>query len=154
MKALQLSGQHARELYKTADKLWLKQMLEDSFTPEELTGSMKDFIKVWEDACTITGDDPVKSLPFPDPQNRRQIAANAFYKMDVIRELLNSDVPQDGAWLYYPFFDRSGGGFSYYGCDYSCTYSSVGARLSYHSSELAIYAGKQFLDIYRDFMTL
>ena len=110
-------------------------------------------IKNWEDACNVTGEDPVQSLPYPNPGSRRQLAVNAYHKMDVIRELLNSDIPQNGTALYYPWFDLSGGGFSYDGCGSTGTVTNVGARLCFHSADLAIYAGKQFLDIYREFMT-
>ncbi|CAM3555055.1 hypothetical protein ELOC111193_10640 [Elizabethkingia occulta] len=57
---------------------------------------------------------------------------------------------------YYPWFrmGSSSGGFSY--GDYDCvrSLSLVGSRLCYKSSELAKYAGTQFISIYKKFTTL
>ncbi|HAT3998580.1 TPA: hypothetical protein I9Y90_000062 [Elizabethkingia anophelis] len=57
---------------------------------------------------------------------------------------------------YYPWFrmGSSSGGFSYDGfvCDLSL--SIVGSRLCYKSSELAKYAGTQFISIYEKFTNL
>ena len=62
-------------------------------------------------------------------------------------------------YKYFPWFEfernstaDTGFGFSY--CDWtdSRTYTLVGARLCFKTSELAKYAGTQFTDLYRDYM--
>lgn len=52
---------------------------------------------------------------------------------------------------YYPWFEMGGSsGFRFY--DYSYWRSAVGSRLCFKSKELAEYAGKQFIDLYKQFM--
>lgn len=52
---------------------------------------------------------------------------------------------------FYPYFDMSSG-FRFYDFDGWGSHSAVGSRLCFKSKELAEYAGKQFADIYRQFM--
>lgn len=116
-------------------------------------------IKTFEDACKKLGIDPTKlpdvsMLPEADGQ-----ALLAQYKLTVIARALN------GGWVpdwdngrfdkYYPWFRMSSSpGFSFYDFDYVHSFSLVGSRLCYKSSELAEYAGKQFIDLYRDLMII
>ncbi|GHM98819.1 hypothetical protein WSM22_03090 [Cytophagales bacterium WSM2-2] len=56
---------------------------------------------------------------------------------------------------YYPYFEMGGSsGFLFH--DYDCwtSHSSVGSRLCFKTSELAKYAGIQFTDVYKQFMSL
>lgn len=56
---------------------------------------------------------------------------------------------------YYPYFYMGGSsGFRFNVCAYWYSYSFVGSRLCFKSRELAEYAGKQFTDIYKQFMTI
>jgi hypothetical protein len=56
---------------------------------------------------------------------------------------------------YVPWFDmRGSSGFRFGGCDYWRTYSGVGSRLCFKSRELAEYAGKQFEEVYKQFMVI
>lgn len=56
---------------------------------------------------------------------------------------------------YYPWFEMGGSsGFRFDGCDSWGSASGVGSRLCFKSRELAEYAGKQFTDVYKQFMTL
>ncbi len=77
----------------------------------------------------------------------------AYRELKMVAEVLNEEWEAD--WndedqpKWYPWFDRSGSGFAFLGCDFVCTPSGVGSRLLYRSSELAEYAGKQFIDIYK-----
>lgn len=54
-------------------------------------------IKTWEDAADEYGIDPVESLPYIMPVNARQEAINAFFKLDVISEVLCEGVLLDWA---------------------------------------------------------
>lgn len=42
--------------------------------------------------------------------------------------------------------------YGYVGADSSCTYSNRGIQFAYKSKKLAEYAGKQFVDIYAEFI--
>jgi len=56
---------------------------------------------------------------------------------------------------YFPWFEMSGSsGFRYDGCDYWCSNTVVGSRLAFKSRELCEYAGKQFTDVYKQFMVI
>lgn len=115
-------------------------------------------IKTFEDACKALGLNPavlpdVSALPEKD---RKYLIAN--YKLIKITEALNKGwTPNWNNWdeyKYYPWFSmRSGFGFSGSYCDNSYSYASVGSRLCFKTEELSDYAGKQFEDLYKDYLT-
>jgi hypothetical protein len=153
MKSLEIDVTSAKSLYPSA-KGEFKTLLEVHFGTDTLVaaGNITDKIKTFEDACKAVGTDPA-SLEFtigtPDEQ--------AYKKIKVIVRALNEgwtpDWKDDDEWKYYPWFDfSSGSGLSYYGYDNRCSNSFVGSRLCFKSSELAEYAGKQFIDLYTQFM--
>ena len=121
---------------------------------------MKPQIKTFEDACKATGRNP-EMLPDVSmlPEADRQYIIDK-YKLIVIAEALNNgwkaDFTDHNQVKYWPWFYQEEGsgsasGFSYgYVFAYSSTY--VGARLCFKSRELAEYAGKQFIDLYRSVM--
>ncbi|WP_407483293.1 hypothetical protein [Elizabethkingia meningoseptica] len=84
----------------------------------------------------------------------------AYKQIKLISSALNEGWTPDwndrNQTKYYPWFrmGSSGSGFSFgdYDCDGSG--SRVGSRLCYKSSELAKYAGTQFISIYKKFTTL
>ncbi len=119
-------------------------------------------IKTFEDACEITGNNP-QILPdvsmITDEGMARYILA--CFKLAIIAKALNGDWIPDftdhNQWKYYPWFfvkkdgkHPSGIGFSYSNFDYSYALTLVGSRLCYKNATLAEYAGKTFLEIYRD----
>lgn len=135
----------------------VKTLLENMFGKKVFAKSPMDLFKTWEDVCEANDTDPINSLPFPSPKTTHQEAVNGFFKMTLIADALNEgwipDWDNTSEYKYSPWFKHSGGGFSFYGCDFDYTLSSVGARLVFKSRELAEYAGKQFLDIYKSFHT-
>jgi hypothetical protein len=120
-------------------------------------------IKSFEDACAAQGLDAATVLPdfsmFPE-RDRKAMEAHA--KLIIINKALNGDWTPDwtnGKWdKYYPWFymndKESGSGFSYYGFVLGFSYSIFGSRLCYRSSEIAEYAGEQFLELYRDYFVI
>lgn len=120
-------------------------------------------IKTFEDACKVLNLDPktclpdVSGIPADD-----QDAITAHCKLIIIAKALNGDWTPDWSdhsqGKFYPWFDvkadknnKSGLGLSYGDYVYSVSASSVGSRLSYRTRELATYAGKQFLEIYKTY---
>jgi hypothetical protein len=88
-------------------------------------------------------------------------ALNAYAKLFIIAEALNEGWVPDWAdsdqYKYYPWLlvkkntkNPSGFGLSYDGYDCAGSYSNVGSRLCFKSSELAEYAGKQFKKEYEE----
>ena len=117
-------------------------------------------IKTFEDACKKVNTDPAK---LPDVSGILEEFAKpiiAAYKLLIIYKAINNEWKPDWSnwdqYKYYPWFEvlSSGFGFSFSGFNYGSTYSSVGSRLCFESEEKAKYAGNQFLQLYKDFLTI
>ena len=125
-------------------------------------GPVTDRIKTFADVCEELGLDANKVLPHPDPQSEDEIATNAFVKVSLIAKALNEgwkpNWDDSSEYKYYPWFDMrgsaAGSGFSYslYGGSY--TAAGVGSRLCFKSAALAMYAGTQFEEEYKQLFIL
>lgn len=118
-----------------------------------------DKVKNYEDACQALGLNP---LALPDvcalpEKDREYVISN--YKLVIITRALNEgwepNWNDDSEYKYFPWFevdadDERPAGFGFSGTFYDSwiTYSTVGSRLCFKSSELALYAGKQFEELY------
>ena len=147
---LPIEKKNARQAHRTADAAG-KQLLENLFGKEVFSENIKDRVKTFKDACEITGIDPSTVLDAnlsPDEV--------AYRKIKIITQALNEgwkpDWNNSSEYKYYPYFDMRGS-FSYHDYDFWYPLSHVGSRLCFKSADLAIYAGQQFTDIYKDFMT-
>ena len=115
-----------------------------------------DSIKTFDDARLAT-----ERPDCPDfsnvPEDLRKYF-EAQYKMIVITEALNDgwnpDWDNSDEWKYYTWFDMSPGSFAYRAALYGPSYSSAGAgsRLCFRTRALSKYAGRQFIDIWKDLM--
>lgn len=162
MKTLKLTEEKALSLYATASAEF-KTLLEENFGKEFFNQKITDRVKTFEDACEVIGflyPNDVIPYPYPAPNSDSQKAINAFAKLQLICRALNEgwkpDWKNPNQYKYYPWFEANSAGFGF-----SFTYyvrwntnTNVGARLCFKTSELAEYAGKQFIDIYNDFLTL
>ena len=118
----------------------------------------------FEEACTSRGYDAATVLPdvskFPV---KHQKAITAYAMLVIIAEAINEGKEPDWndgnekKWI--PWFDmevdkNNPSGFRYLGayCDLTITCSAGGSRLCFHSEELAIYAGQQFIDLYNQLL--
>jgi|SRR5688572_6214546 len=144
-----------RTAHKEADKPG-KKLLETLFPELKKPERIIDRVKTFEDACHELGIDDftVNSTLSSD----QQVAVNAMAMMLVITQALNEgwkpNWNNSNEFKWFPWFEmRSGFGLSF--SNYSGTYSvtGVGSRLCFKSEELANYAGKQFEDIYKQYMT-
>jgi len=158
MQALKIDEQRALKLYPTAAPEF-KAMLEDSFTKEFFSQKITDRVKTFTDACYINGVSPNSVEPYGGCTTGDQKSINAYAKLIQIVRALNEGWVPDWAnssqYKYFPWFkEKSGFGLSYYDYDIWDTYTNVGSRLCFKSSELAEYAGKQFEAIYRDYLSL
>lgn len=118
-------------------------------------------IKTWAQVCKVNGDDPKTALPYANPKNKEEEGCNYFMMLTKIRKAINGDWEAD--WnnrsqpKYYPWFDwnredsriRTWDAY----CGYSLTYSLVGSRLCFETSDKAEHAGKVFQKIYNNFLT-
>lgn len=87
-------------------------------------------------------------------------AINAMYDLIVIAEAWNKAdnfVPDFGnkyQYKYFPWFIKEGAGFVYSYTDYaiSAAYANFGSRLCFKTRERAEQFGKQFIDLWNDFL--
>lgn len=159
MKALQIEAIKAKQLYPSASKEF-KAMLEDSFGKDFFTGKITDRVKTYEDACAELGLKPetnesLSNLGFTKDEI-------AYRKLKVIAKALNEgwipDWSDDDQYKYYPwliyFNSSSAFRFGVTSRTHTYTATNVGSRLCFKNSDLAAYAGTQFIDIYNDYFNL
>lgn len=106
-------------------------------------------------ACVALGIDP-NNLPdvtkLPEGMQKPVVA---HYKIMTVAKHWNGEWEADysnrNQYKYYPrLWFVPGSGFSYYDFDCDRSPTSVGARLSYATSKLAIKAGEELTEFYND----
>jgi len=127
---------------------------------------MKSTIKTFEDACKALKLDAKKVLPDVSAMPKKhQAALIAHSKLIIITEALNEgwqpNWNDDNEWKYYPWFvvkasEKKPAGFGFSVTDFALwgTDTGVGSRLCFRSSELALYAAKQFEKLYIDYFLI
>jgi len=139
-----------------------KQLLEHLFGKKTFQLNVMERVQNFDDACKELG---IEVPTFTEPTNSDDRAVIAFQKLTIIIRALNEGwTPNWGdfdEYKYYAWFKfqkssnaSSGVGFSYHDWALSLTNTLVGSRLCFHSKELAIYAGQQFKELYKDYLTL
>jgi cell division protein ZapA (FtsZ GTPase activity inhibitor) len=122
---------------------------------KKATEKITDRIKTFSDVLQVV------------PEKRRDEWAEACVNLDtqgvanekvkLITEVLNEGVEMDpfneNQYKYYPYFTVKNNAFVFHSyCGDWVSGTNVGSRLCFKSSELAIYAGKQFIDIYNNLL--
>ena len=154
-KTIKLEESTAKKLYKTASSE-LKTILEENFGKSFFSDKITDRIKTWEDVCEeLDIDDSV--LPYKNPKGKQQISTNAFVKIQYIAQVLNEgwgpDWKNSNEYKYYPWFECSNSvGFRLYFAGGCVCDGVLGFGFYYKTSELAKYAGTQFLDTYKQYL--
>lgn len=116
-------------------------------------------IKTFEDACTELGENHQYVRAYREWMRISYAECEditAYMKLRIITAALNEgwkptfDKDEE---RWYPWFKIKQGGLVYANAGYAGSYSYTfrGVRLVFKSKELAEYAGKQFIDIYKDF---
>jgi hypothetical protein len=115
-------------------------------------------IKTFDDACKVLNLEPTIIPDFSLFPKEEQEAMQAHAKLIIIAKVINGDWVPDwtnsNEYKYYPWFkmgSSSGVGFSCNVFDYWHSSSHVGSRLCFETREKAIYAGKQFEDLYKSY---
>lgn len=130
-------------------------------------------LKVFEDACEIVGLDAQQVnklitdwmkmlLVIP---NLTDVSVEAYVRITIVVRAANQITNEGKPWVpnwkdsneakYFPWFDLSGpSGFRFGVCDRWTSASGVGSRLCFKTYETAEYIGKQFEDLYRQFMVI
>lgn len=152
-KTTTLSLELAVKMYQGTDEQ-LKAFALENYP--DLGKEIQERVKTFEDACLIVGISPTSNR-FTDPNLFPHEVA--MRKIETIVQALNEgwkpNLQNLSEYKYYPWFKRSssGSGFSFLDGDCVDAASVVGARQYLKSSELAVYAGKQFTEIYKVMLT-
>lgn len=158
MKTLQIDEKKAKGLYENASPEF-QAMLEDTFG-KKFFKSIQDRIKSYEDACHELGLDP-EDLPKVDncePEDQASIIA--FYKLTIIARALNEgwkpNWKDSSEYKWFPWFkvnrDAAGVGCSATSAAASSAYAAIGSRLCCKNRELATYFGKQFENLWSEYL--
>ena len=113
-----------------------------------------ELVKSFEDARNMTGRPDVPDFSNLPTDMRKHFEAQ--YKMIVIAEALNEEWIPDwdnyDEYKYYPWFEMSPSSFAFGVsiCDCARAFAGSGSRLKFRTRELAEYAAKQFIDIWKD----
>ena len=157
MKTLKISDQKARELYRSGSQE-LKTILEESCGKEFFSQKVTYRIKTYEDACEELGINPL------DESKLMELGLTihdiAYQKLTTIIKALNEgwvpDVCDSDACRWHPWFRPNGSPSSFAFCDSACEGSGAsagsGSRLCLKSEELSNYCGRQFLDLWKQFI--
>lgn len=157
MKTLQISEQKARELYKSGSSE-LKSILEESFGKDFFSQKITDRVKTYEDACRELSTSPL------DENKLMELGLTkhdiAYQKLVTIIKALNEgwvpDVCDSSVYRWYQWFKTNGSPSSFAFDDSVCAIASAcagsGSRLCLKSKELSEYCGKQFIDLWKQFI--
>ncbi len=143
----------AKAIYKEVPG-WMKKVLVDEFG--EKTFEKKEYTEI------KTLDDVVEALPEPYLivfNNTDSPDEIAYKKLKAVVKAINQawepDWNNTNQRKWWPYFILSSGfGFSYSYYDYGGTNAAVGSRLCFETEEKANYAGTQFLELYKEFLTI
>lgn len=120
--------------------------------------SMFTDIKTFDDACKVCGTTENDFyLKFSDKLLDHDTFA--YEQLKVVVKAINQGWTPD--WnntdqrKWWPYFNLSSGfGFSYSAFGYGYAYTAVGSRLCFETSEKSNYAANQFIDLYKEFLTI
>lgn len=153
METLKIDKAKATKLYKEVPE-WFRQELCEIFG-NAIKGTIIDRIKTFEDACNEMGINPDELTSSFDTRDER-----AYKKLKVIIKVINEgwepDWSNSSEAKWYPWFAARPSGFGFSSSDYGgwFTFTYCGSRLCLSSKEKAEYVGKQFVDIYNEFLTI
>lgn len=157
MKTLQISEQKARELYKSGSGE-LRSILEESFGKDFFSQKITDRVKTYEDACRELSMNPL------DENKLMKLGLTkhdiAYQKLVTIAKSLNEgwvpNVCDNSVYRWYPWFVTNGSpsSFAFDDSYYGSARASAGSgsRLCFKNKELSEYCGKQFIELWKQFI--
>lgn len=157
MKTLQISEQKARELYKSGSGE-LRFILEESFGKDFFSQKITDRVKTYEDACRELSMNPL------DENKLMKLGLTkhdiAYQKLVTIAKSLNEgwvpDVCDNSVYRWYPLFVTNGSPSSFAFCASifvnAIARAGSGSRLCFKNKELSEYCGKQFIELWKQFI--
>jgi len=155
METLELKKECALKAYNDA-KASGKKLLENLYGKKVFMKDVMERIKTFKD---VLEDHNMTIEQFEKSCEGLTTDEVGYRKLKLLYKSLNEEyIPDytDGTSKYQPLFkmgSSSGVGFAYHYYDDWLAISCSGSRLCLRSSKLAIYAGKQFLNEHREFLT-
>jgi hypothetical protein len=151
---LKIKKETAKKIYAEAPES-LKEILVETFGRECFTKRKFNEIKTFDDACDELGFTQENLLNIGNHDQPDEVA---YKKLKIVVKAINQgwipDWNDTDQRKWYPYFNLSSGfGFSRTFYDYAITSTDVGSRLCFETDEKAEYAGQQFLNLYKEFLT-
>lgn len=173
-KKIEISKVELQKLFETLthypqiSKEQVESEMKKMFGEEVFKSNVMDRVKTFEDACRELNIDPVKWLE-ENETNKMDAHVLAYLKLCIIAKALRGSWKPNWAntdeWKYYPWFkivpavvghanDGSGLGVSVLHSTGVASYSNAlyGGALASETEEIAIYFGKQFAEIWKEYL--
>lgn len=160
MQTLQIDEKKAKSLYENASPEF-QAMLEDTFG-KKFFKSIQNRIKSYEDACHELDLEPeyLPNVYYCEPEDQASIIA--FYKLTIIARALNEgwkpNWKDNSEYKWFPWFEvnRGAAGFGCSAASSTATSAAAdfGSRLCCKSKELATYFGKQFENLWSEYLLI
>ncbi|MDR1884270.1 MAG: hypothetical protein LBR26_16040 [Prevotella sp.] len=132
------------------------------FECDEIEIEVESYVRNYESACEYLGVH--HNFACCPPDNRHHKAMVALFKLVTIAEAWNKideftpDFSNEKQHKHYPWFKyqgaASGFAFAYSAGDAAGTYTNVGSRLCFKTSERARQFGERFIDLWNDFLLI
>lgn len=154
METVEIKKENAIKAYEEAG-LKTKKVLENLFGKKVLLKNVTERIKTIDD---VLEDNNITMEEINEMFTNAPEHLKYQYLAELLVKSLNEGCTPDwdnGKWdKYFPRFVMSPSGFRFSDYGLWAASSAVGSRLCFKSSDLAIYAGKQFTDLYKQFMII
>lgn len=144
----------AKKIYEKATPE-LKEILIQSFGIECFSTNIMDVCKTFEQAYMLADKQTRDEF---DNDVCKSKSGIAFNKLKLIYKVFNgewvADFNNKNQQKHYPLHEKSVSGFVFSNTDFYFyyTFSFCGSRLCTFSSEMAEHIGKQFVDIFEDYL--
>jgi hypothetical protein len=153
---LKIEEKTAKNIFNESPR-WVQEILIETFGKKCFVKRTFKDIKTFEDACEVLGitNDSCKPI-FDEEEDPDEIA---YKKLKVIARAINGDWEPNwddiSQQKWFPWFNLSSG-FGFDLSNFISTYMGTyaGSRLCFSSKEMSDYAGKQFLELYKEFLTI
>ena len=156
MKTIEFTAIDAKKLLGKSKEV--DEFIREKFTEEDLSLSIVDRVKTFEDAYLIATGYPYQSQ---NDYFERRLRPHelARRKLEMICEVLNDgwvpDFLNKDEYKWYPWFFAKDNGYGsaglvsvYTNVTPAFAFAAVGARLCFETKEKSEYAGKQFIGLY------
>jgi hypothetical protein len=153
---MEIDKQTAKRLYDESPD-WFQNQLKREFGEDLFKKREYENIKTFEDACRYCG---TTEAEFNKKLTDLCLDADtiSFEKLKIVNRAINQgwapDYTNTNQRKWFPYFVLSSG-FGFSDSNYYCdrTAASVGSRLCFETEEQASYSGRQFIDLWRAFIT-